>query len=315
MHKRAHRVARDQRDDATKAVHEPDEIDLFVEEVELDVRRRLCIGRRERYPAARCRLEDRGVEIGDLLAERAPGRFAVRGDIHVARRRPRQSGGIAQASHRMRPHRPLLARAAPQMRRDEQKRMVLQIAPDAAQVGNDINAEPAQFVRGADPGAQQKCRRMNGAGAQRDLAGVKIPLRTVDPRGDADEPLSFKQQSGHGRAGEDLEIFAGTHRGIEIAHRGRAAARRRVAHRQRAVAVAEIAVHVGDMRRLPFAHVLLDGARQRRPLLRAACAGSELGRCRRAARHDNRNRFRACGNMATLRASSSPTHPSRSHSS
>ena len=65
----------------------------------------------------------------------------------------------------MRPQRRRLARTAAQMRADENDRMVLQIAADAGQIGDDVDAERAQLRRRADAGAQQKRRRMNGAGA------------------------------------------------------------------------------------------------------------------------------------------------------
>ncbi len=68
----------------------------------------------------------------------------------------------------MRAQRGRLPRAAAQMRADEDDRMVLQIAADAGQIGQNVDAERAQLGRRADAGAQQESRRVNGAGAYDD---------------------------------------------------------------------------------------------------------------------------------------------------
>ena len=89
----------------------------------------------------------------------------------------------------MRAQRLLLPCAAPQMCGEEEQRMVLQIAAHAAQVGNDVDAECAQLRRRADSCAQQKGRRMDGAGAEHDFSAVEISAGVIDNRRDtADAP-------------------------------------------------------------------------------------------------------------------------------
>ena len=79
----------------------------------------------------------------------------------------------------------LLPRPAAQMGGEEEQRMVLQIAADPAHIGDDVHPERAQLRRGSDPGAQQKGRRMDGAGAQHDFGAMEIPAGAIDNRRDA----------------------------------------------------------------------------------------------------------------------------------
>ena len=81
---RAHGIARYQRNHAAEAVHQAAQVDVLAGKIEFDARL-ARIGRFEGDAAARGRLEDRGIKIGDLRAERAPRRLAVAGDEHVAR--------------------------------------------------------------------------------------------------------------------------------------------------------------------------------------------------------------------------------------
>ena len=62
----------------------------------------------------------------------------------------------------MRPHGARLACAAPQMGRDEQQSVVLQVAADTGQVGDDLDPERLQARRRPDAGAHQQGRRMDG---------------------------------------------------------------------------------------------------------------------------------------------------------
>jgi len=62
-------------DDAAEAAHQPQQIDLFTEEIEFDTRRLCGVGRCQSHTPARVWLEDGGIERGKLLAERAPGRL------------------------------------------------------------------------------------------------------------------------------------------------------------------------------------------------------------------------------------------------
>src|SRR5450759_5396142 len=128
----------------------------------------------------------------------------------------------------MRAQRLLLARAAPQMGGEKEQRMVLQIAADAAQIGDDAYPKRAQLFRGTDPGAQHKGRRMDGAGAEHDFATVEIPACVIDDRRNAADAPPLEQEPSDRRASHDRQVLAGAHAGVEVAHRGRAAARRRV---------------------------------------------------------------------------------------
>ncbi len=116
--------------------------------------------------------------------------------------------------------------------------------------------------------AHQHGGRMDRARAQDRFAATKFPGFAVDQHHDPGDALSFEDESGDRRGRQDGQVLARTYGRIEIAHRGRGAALDRIAHRQRAAAVAEIAVHVGEVRHLPFERVLVHGARQRRPLRR-----------------------------------------------
>ena len=113
---------------------------------------------------------------------------------------------------------------------------------------------------------------MNGAGANEHFAAVQVALFAANDNRHAGDLLAIEQNLGNRRPGHDRQVLARPHIGAEIAHGRRGTPRRRVAHRQRAVAVAEISVHVCDMRHLPLARVAIDGACQRRPLLRRRAA-------------------------------------------
>ena len=157
------RPIRHQLDDAAEAVHQSQQVDLLAGEVELDAGRGGGVGLQGDF-AARLRLEQRGIEVGDRGAERVPRGLAVRRDVHVARRRAREAGRIAEAGHRVRSHCRRLAGVAPQMGGDEQQRVVLQVAADAGQVGDHVDAEGLEIGGRADAGAQQHGRRMEAAG-------------------------------------------------------------------------------------------------------------------------------------------------------
>src|SRR5450759_577757 len=116
----------------------------------------------------------------------------------------------------MRAQRLLLARAAPQMGGEEEQRMVLQIATYAAQVGDDVDPERAQFRRRAYAGAQQKGRRMNSAGAKQCFSAAEIPVSAIDNRRDAADAPPVEQESGDGRAGHDRQVLAAADARIEI---------------------------------------------------------------------------------------------------
>ena len=77
-----------------------------------------------------------------------------------------------------------LPRVRPQMRADEQHRVVLQIASDAGQVGAHIDAERAQIIGRADPGAHQHRGRLERAGAENDLPRAEFAMlrRRRSPR-------------------------------------------------------------------------------------------------------------------------------------
>ena len=114
----------------------------------------------------------------------------------------------------------LRSRVRPQMRADEQHRMVLQVLPDARQIGANLNAKRAQMCRRTDPGAHQQRRRLDCAATQNDLASTEFPFGTRDRCLDSNGAAALEQNSLHNRLRRDRQILSPPRRGIKVADGG-----------------------------------------------------------------------------------------------
>jgi hypothetical protein len=94
-----------------------------------------------------------------------------------------------------------LALGAEDHRREQ---VVVEVAPDAGNVGDDVDAERAQFVGGAHAREQEELRRADRATAQDHLVRVRAAARPFD----ADAAAAVEQEPAGGRAGHDLEVLA-----------------------------------------------------------------------------------------------------------
>ena len=239
----------------------------IVEKVEFDQRMRVGVGRAQPHAAARERPQQAGRQVADLPAEFVPRRLALHVDVEVGGRAAGQRRRKTKRAGDMRVERARLARRALQMKADEQDRVVLQVGAHARPVGDDVDAERAQFVRRADAAAQQDRRRMNAAAADDHLARVERALGAVDPRRHAGRARAVEIDPAHARRCRDRQVGAPSHVRRQVGHRARHAVLRRVGHRHRAETVAEIRVHVGDVRDAIRLRVVAERARQRRPQL------------------------------------------------
>ena len=85
--------------------------------------------------------------------------------------------------------------------------MILQVFADAAQRGDDADAERAQQVGWTDPRKLQQLRRLDRACAQNDLARrARARESTVALPFDADGPRSLEQHARHQRARHDRQV-------------------------------------------------------------------------------------------------------------
>ena len=273
-----------------------------------------CCGSRdvERDLAARERFPQHRPEIGDLRAERAPGRLALQVDDQIGLRAARQPRRQAEAGELQAARRLGLARLGTQMRADEQHRdgsadsVRRRAGPRAPRLPTRL-----QMLRRPDAGAHQQRRRLDAAAAQDDFAGAEFARRARHRGLHADGAPAVEDDLRGDRARQDRQVLAPARRGIEIADRRRGAALRRIAHRQRAIAVAEIAVHVGDEGKLALVARMRGRRAPAASRPRTGCGGSASARRDRAVRRRNRDRSRACGNTAARR--SRPSRARRAH--
>ena len=101
---------------------------------------------------------------------------------------------------------------------DRREHVVVQVAPDAGQVGDDVDPEAAELVGRADAREQQQLRRLDRAGADDDLALGADPLdRAVPDDLDADAARALEEQPLRVRAGQHGEVRASRRRGARNA--------------------------------------------------------------------------------------------------
>ena len=173
----AHRVGHLQRGHQLEAAHQPVDVALVRQEVELDDRLAAIVARGELdLSGLRVGLVDEGEQRADLLAHRMPGRLGDDHGEHVAHRDAGQLRGIAQAQMDV-PARVLVhARAAAHERRQRDRGMVHQPLADAGQGGDHRDAHLAEMADRADAGAHQMGRRMDGARRQDHFLGPELLL-------------------------------------------------------------------------------------------------------------------------------------------
>ena len=106
-----------------------------------------------------------------------------RHEEHVARRASLQAGGEARPEIDVAALAGRYARLWLEMGRDADARVFEKIAADARQVGHDLDAERAQMLRRADPGAQEQGGGMKRAGGDDRLPRIEADGLPSDRRG------------------------------------------------------------------------------------------------------------------------------------
>ncbi len=87
--------------------------------------------------------------------------------------------------------------------------MVLQVLADARPVGDDIDAERAQFRRRTDARELQELRRIDRPAAKNDLAPrANLMLASIAPVLDADGAAPLEGDLRRERVRDDLEVAA-----------------------------------------------------------------------------------------------------------
>ena len=262
----AHLFVRQHLDRHAEGLHEPLQIEVVAEKIELDQRLRR-VGGLQRHRPARHRLEQRGPEIRHRKPERAPRRLALHVDVHVVARRAGQAGGIAKARHRMGADALGLPLTGFLQHAEKDNGVVRQVLPNAGHVGPHLDAVLLQVRGRADAHPHQKMRRVDAAQRADHLTRAECLCLATDLRRHAGGAATVEGDADDMRAVDDGEVVSRPHRGVEIADRGGGALVRPVALRHHAIAVAEIRVHVGEERHLPLLRKGLHRLRQRRPIL------------------------------------------------
>ena len=79
---------------------------------------------------------------------------------------------------------------------DRREHVVVQVAPDAREIGDDVDPEAGELVRGADAGEQQQLGRLDRACADDDLAlRADLLERTVPGDLDPDAARALEEQA------------------------------------------------------------------------------------------------------------------------
>jgi hypothetical protein len=83
--------------------------------------------------------------------------------------------------------------------------VVLQVAPDAGQVGVDRDAEAPQLLLARDAGEREQPGRLDGAGADDHLVGVQPLQASVANDLDAGAAVAVEQEPDGARVGQHVE--------------------------------------------------------------------------------------------------------------
>ena len=137
----------------------------------------------EAHRAPRVGLVDRQEHRAHRLAQRMPACGVGRHEEHVARRASLQTGGEARPEIDVAALAGRHARPRLEMGRDADARVFEKIAADARQVGHDLDAERAQMLCRADPGAQEQGGGMERAGGDNRLPRIEADGLPSDRRG------------------------------------------------------------------------------------------------------------------------------------
>lgn len=154
-----------------------------------------------------------------------------------------------------------------EMGADPDQRMILEVAPDARQVGDRRDAEPGQLARRSEARTQQQRRRMDGAGRDHDLARFEANGRAIQPRPDRDRPASVELDAFDERLREHAQIRPQPCRVVEIGHRRGDPAAIDVVAREGEAAVARFGVGVVAIGHARVAERVAKRQREAAPIL------------------------------------------------